>query len=160
MLCCSFLLIQIMEKSSGKSSHEEQSPGERLRAARVGQRMPLREVASRAGISQATLSRIERGKQTLDVDMLVRIAEILGKEPQELFGEAHSTPAQIVGSLSAAERIEFWQLMARSAEVRAEGEKHKKHSRDLVMQVEELLAQLDYLRTEVEVVRSRLRRRA
>jgi hypothetical protein len=43
--------------------------------------------------------------------------------------------------------------------VRADGEKHKKQSRDLILQVEELLAQLDYLRTEVEAVKARLRRR-
>lgn len=149
-----------MEKYSGEMSPAELSPGDRLRAARVGQRMPLREVASRAGISQATLSRIERGKQTLDVDMLVRIAAILGREPRELFGTGHSTPAHIVASLSAEERIEFWRLMARSAEMRADGDKNKKHSGDLVMQVEELLAQLEYLRREVEAVQARLRHRA
>ncbi len=148
-----------MEELPAEISPTELSPGEKLRVARVGQRMPLREVASRAGISQATLSRIERGKQTLDVDMLVRIAAILGKEPRELFGQGHPAPAQIVASLSAQERIEFWQLLARSAEVRANDEKHKKQSRDLVLQVEELLAQLDYLRTEVAAVKERLRRR-
>ncbi len=57
-------------------SGEKQIP--HLRAVREAQGLGLREVARRAGIDPTQLSRVERGKASLSVPALQRLAAALG----------------------------------------------------------------------------------
>ena len=58
--------------------------GSRLRDARHASGMSLSTVAGRAGISAATLSRIETDKQNVGVDLFVELADIVGAVPGDL----------------------------------------------------------------------------
>jgi transcriptional regulator with XRE-family HTH domain len=49
-----------------------------LRTVRQAQALSLREVSRRAGIDAAHLSRIERGESSPSVDVLARVAAVLG----------------------------------------------------------------------------------
>jgi transcriptional regulator with XRE-family HTH domain len=49
-----------------------------LRAVRIAHGWGLRETAKRAGISPAHLSKVERGERQPSVDVLARLAEVLG----------------------------------------------------------------------------------
>jgi transcriptional regulator with XRE-family HTH domain len=49
-----------------------------LRAVREAQGYSLREVARRANVDAAQLSRVERGLESLSVDALARVADVLG----------------------------------------------------------------------------------
>lgn len=48
-----------------------------LRAVREAQGLGLREAAERAGLDPAHLSRVERGRASLSVNSLVRLARVL-----------------------------------------------------------------------------------
>jgi len=56
----------------------ETSPIPPLRAVREAHGLGLREVATRADIDPAHLSRVERGQRALSVDALLRLAQVLG----------------------------------------------------------------------------------
>ncbi|HEX9982671.1 MAG TPA: helix-turn-helix transcriptional regulator [Thermoanaerobaculia bacterium] len=58
--------------------------GANLRAARLQSATSLAGVAADAGISIATLSRIENGKQALDTSLLVVLAAIIGISPASI----------------------------------------------------------------------------
>src|SRR2546423_3585082 len=58
--------------------------GERLREARDMRGMSLMDVAGKAHISAATLSRIENNKQGLDFGLFLVLAKILARAPAEL----------------------------------------------------------------------------
>ncbi|MFZ2491326.1 MAG: helix-turn-helix transcriptional regulator, partial [Thermoanaerobaculia bacterium] len=78
--------------------------GEALRSVRTARAMSLSEVATAAGISTATLSRIETGKQSLDVAVLVRICAILHVPAAQLLGgeaEGRTSEEALVSSLAA-----------------------------------------------------------
>lgn len=133
--------------------------GERIRAVRASQRLSLSDVASRAEISIATLSRIETSKQALDVELFMTLAKVLNTSPRSLLGDDEvpagtvSLAAQIE-ALAPKERLRLWRDLAaarRSRPARAVA------ARDVEHQVDELLAQLDYLRDEITSVRKRLR---
>lgn len=49
-----------------------------LRAVREAHGLGLREVAARAEIDPAHLSRVERGERALSLDALLRLARVLG----------------------------------------------------------------------------------
>ena len=140
--------------------------GARIREVRTARQLSLTEVAQKARISVATLSRVERDKQTLELGLFLSLMRILEVDPAELLGAEERGEAAMEGldplaaritALAAAERARLWRTLA-SRTIR-----HDHHRRnalqDIALQVEELLAQLDYLRTEVEVVRKRLRRK-
>ena len=66
--------------------------GETIREMRQAQRMGLRAVADRIGISPAYLSRIERGKERPPrPDLVKRLATLLGSDSDLLFRLAEST---------------------------------------------------------------------
>jgi transcriptional regulator with XRE-family HTH domain len=54
-----------------------------LRAVREARGMGLREVAARAEIDPAHLSRVERGQRVLSVDALLRLSRVLGLQELE-----------------------------------------------------------------------------
>lgn len=61
--------------------------GFKIQEYRVRQGMTQAELAQRAGVAQANLSNIERGKRDLTVSMLVRLASALAVRPSELIEE-------------------------------------------------------------------------
>ena len=66
--------------------------GETIRGMREAQKLGLRHTAERLGISPAYLSRIERGKERPpSPDVVKRIAQLLGGDPDVLFRLADST---------------------------------------------------------------------
>ena len=59
--------------------------GERLRTIRQLRRRTLREVADGAGLSESFLSQVERGRTSVSIASLQRIAEALGIEVSDVF---------------------------------------------------------------------------
>lgn len=137
--------------------------GERIRAARLAQDRSLADVAAKAKISVATLSRIENDKQSLDLGLFLAIARVLQVPTQELLRDNVEEPAgdplaRRIVSLGNRERLELWRDLA------AERRTHRTTKRGAEMrqvgqQVEELLAQVDFLREELESIRKRVKRR-
>lgn len=128
--------------------------GERLRRARKEVRLSLAQVAAKAKISIATLSRIENDKQGLDIEVFLLLASILGHKPADLLGDENESIDPLINKLSVLagrDRIRFWTQMKESA-----GTRRAAGIREIAIQVEELVAQIDYLRCEVEAVRKRL----
>ena len=61
--------------------------GNRIRVARQSRNLSLTELAGRAEISAATLSRIERDKQNLDLGLFLTLTRILKLTPHEVLGD-------------------------------------------------------------------------
>ena len=134
--------------------------GERIRQARVARQLSLADVAGEAHVSAATLSRVERDKQAIDVGLFLTLARVLNTTPAELLvdepaGE-DSTLATRIAAMQARERTQLWRQLS---EERRES-RLRKHAdvRGVAAEVEELLAQMDFLRAEIEAVRTRLGR--
>ncbi|HEX7151224.1 MAG TPA: helix-turn-helix transcriptional regulator [Thermoanaerobaculia bacterium] len=88
--------------------------GANLRAARLHSDTSLAAVAGDAGISTATLSRIENGKQSLDVTLLVVLAAIVGASPASIVGVGESLPSDeraLVAALRAVEPAQQRRIM-------------------------------------------------
>lgn len=139
--------------------------GERLRQARIDQQLSLADVAAKASISAATLSRIERDKQTLDLGLFLTLVRILKGTPAEFFGadgsdgngaEGNDPMIARIASMRPAERTALWrELSAKVRERHAEG---RTTIRNLSQQVEELAAQADFLRGEIIAMQHRIKR--
>lgn len=137
--------------------------GENLRQARLNQQRSLADVAKKAKISIATLSRIENEKQTLELGLFLALARILDCTPQDLLGGADAADdgmdalVKKVIAFETTKRAEFWRELAVAQRVqRTKSRRVQIHQ--LGQQVEELLAQIDLMREELESVRKRLRR--
>jgi len=61
--------------------------GQMLRQIRRDHRLSLRHVAEQAGVSVATLSRVETNKQSVDVALLLALAEVLHISAGDLLGD-------------------------------------------------------------------------
>lgn len=72
--------------------------GERLRAARIGRGLTLRDAADRSGLSRAFLSQVERGEVSPSVASLTKIAEALEIHLAELFLPAEQRTEGLVRS--------------------------------------------------------------
>ncbi|HEX8254248.1 MAG TPA: helix-turn-helix transcriptional regulator [Thermoanaerobaculia bacterium] len=140
--------------------------GERIREVRQAQNRSLADVAAKAKISVATLSRIENDKQSVEVGLFVTLARILNVATNELLqdegaaAEAGSNLDPLVrriAALGSRERLDLWRELA--AERRTRGKTRGGETRLVAQQVEELLAQIDFLREELEVVRKRIKGR-
>ncbi|HEX7151687.1 MAG TPA: helix-turn-helix transcriptional regulator [Thermoanaerobaculia bacterium] len=137
--------------------------GSRIREARNSRNLSLADVAGKTKVSVATLSRIETDKQPIEVEMLLVLAKLFKVAPQDLLGSAAEDTkgvdplAKRIAALSSKDRIKLWREVA--AQRRSERTSRRDHAQQLNAQVEELVAQLDYLREEVETVRTRIRRR-
>ena len=59
------------------TSSSTQTPRPPLRVVREAQGLTLRQVADRADIDPAQLSRVERGQGSLSIDALARLADVL-----------------------------------------------------------------------------------
>ena len=136
--------------------------GNRLRQARVARQLSLNDVAQRAKISVATLSRIERDKQGIDVGLFLTLSKILRSTAHELLADASATDkvdplAVRIAGLDPTERARLWRELTdvhRNYRVSKRGGQ----ARNLGQQVEELLAQIEFLHAEIESVQKRLRR--
>jgi transcriptional regulator with XRE-family HTH domain len=137
--------------------------GARLREVRQSQERSLADIAGEAGISVATLSRIENDKQTLELGMFLVIARVLKTAPKELLGTQadalEKDPlARQIASLGARERTELWRDLA--AEQRARRSRSRAAAEQQIgAKIDELLAQLEFLREELESIKKRSHRR-
>lgn len=61
--------------------------GRRIRAFRKLKRMQQTELAKQIGLSTTVLGRIERGEKEPELELLVKIAETLSIDIDELIGE-------------------------------------------------------------------------
>lgn len=139
--------------------------GERIREARLAQNRSLADVAEKAQISVATLSRIENDKQSVDLALFVALARVLDTTPNELLGDHagngrgdHGDPlARRIASLAPKERADLWRELAAGRRTRRA--KVRLDAQQISQQIDELLAQMDFLREELESVRKRVKRR-
>jgi transcriptional regulator with XRE-family HTH domain len=133
--------------------------GGALRNARQGRGMSLSDVASKAGMSVATLSRIETGKQNVDVGLLMSLALILRVQPAALIGgngdgrPPKTALAEELATLSPADRA-YVLASALKQSRRNEGSREALHAR-----VEGLLMTLDLIREELLLVKRDVRRK-
>jgi transcriptional regulator with XRE-family HTH domain len=138
--------------------------GSRLRQARAARQLSLNDVAGRAKISVATLSRIERDKQGVDLGLFLTLSKILKAAPHELLADGNRPDkvdplALQIASLDPIERAQLWRELTSSTNRNPRGAKRGAHVRGLGLHVEELLAQIEFLHAEIESVQRRLRRR-
>ncbi len=89
--------------------------GRRLREIRKARRLSQQEVAERVGIPQSNLSRIENGKQRLNLSVLVNVLGLYrmtlddffsGTEPGRPVNEREEQLLRLFRSLSETERCE------------------------------------------------------
>jgi transcriptional regulator with XRE-family HTH domain len=135
--------------------------GEKIRGVRQSQGRSLAEVAGKAKISVATLSRIETDKQSIDVDLLIVLAGVLGIEASDLLGQSQSGDeglAQRIAGLDATKRAELWRQMTSERRTMRSNQRNPASSRNMTEQVEELVAQLDFVREELDAVRARVKK--
>jgi transcriptional regulator with XRE-family HTH domain len=134
--------------------------GSRIRQARTTRNLSLNDVATRAHISVATLSRIERDKQRLELGLFVLLCRILKTPPEDLLGEEYPEnvdPLAVrIASLQLADRVQLWRDLASS---RRGEQRSSMRMQVLAEEVEELLAQIEFVRAEMESLHTRVRRR-
>jgi transcriptional regulator with XRE-family HTH domain len=136
--------------------------GDKLREVRQAQSLSLTAVAGKAKISAATLSRIETNKQGIDLGLFLVLARILRTAPNELLSEEQtddrSDPlVRQIASLQTLDRTKLWRELA--ATRRAQRSSRRAEIRNLGQQVEELVAQIEFLHEELDAVRLRVKRR-
>jgi transcriptional regulator with XRE-family HTH domain len=137
--------------------------GEKIRGLRQAQGRSLADVAGKAKISVATLSRIENDKQSVDLGLFLVLAKVLQVAAHEILspeeeadGNGKVDPlARRIAMLETKQRTELWREVA--AERRTL--RNRNTRADAGQQVEEMLAQIDVLREELETVRKRIKRR-
>jgi transcriptional regulator with XRE-family HTH domain len=130
-----------------------QTIGESLRRLRLERQLSLSGVAAQAGVSVATLSRVETGKQTVDVVLLLTIARILGVAPSEILGSDQPGDeldelTRRISRLPAADRGKVFSESSR-----------RRTTRDVSATMDDLLAQIDLLRDDLLELQRRVRTR-
>jgi len=126
--------------------------GTALRTARMTKGMSLTDVATTAGVSAATLSRIETDKQGVDVDMLMTLSRVLHVSPADMLDEAHQAPSSeetlvnALAALTSDERTRIVMAAAKRRTKRGPGE-------PLHAQLDALLTTIDLLRDELTTLR-------
>ena len=118
--------------------------------------MSLADVATEAKVSAATLSRVERDKQAIDVELFLVLARVLSTTPADLLNDGtEDTDAALatrIAGMQSGERTQFW----RALNIERRGQRLHKRADNVTLEVEELLAQMDFLREEIESIRERL----
>ncbi|HEV8431956.1 MAG TPA: helix-turn-helix transcriptional regulator [Thermoanaerobaculia bacterium] len=136
--------------------------GERLREVRETRGLSLTDVATKAHISAATLSRIENSKQGLDFGLFLILAKVLAVAPTDLVvdesGDGHDPLVAKIAQLSTSDRVRLWRDLA-DARRNSRQKRHARHSDTVSQQMEELFAQFEYVREELEAVRTSFRKR-
>ena len=139
--------------------------GERIRELRQAQGRSLADVAGKAKVSVATLSRVENDKQSVDLALFLTLAKVLQVAASELLpgddnGHDHESVdplARRIAMLETKKRTELWREVA--AERRAQRGRGRIVRADGANQVDEMLAQIDFLREELETVRKGMKKR-
>ena len=138
--------------------------GERIREMRQSQGRSLADVAAKAKISVATLSRIENDKQSVDVALFIVLAKVLQIPAPELLGVDTDNGTAVdplvrrISVLHASDRADLWrELAAERRMLRTKG--RVAPARDLAQHVDELMAHMDFVREELELVRKRVKKR-
>lgn len=86
-------LDRTLAGEEGIGSPPAQEPGQALHNARVSKGLTLRELAGRVGMPYSTLSKLENGKMSFTYDKLIRLAQGLGIDLQELMSVNGEQPA-------------------------------------------------------------------
>jgi transcriptional regulator with XRE-family HTH domain len=129
--------------------------GERIRETRIARQMSLSDVAVKAHVSTATLSRIETGKQTIDVTLLMLLARILRVPSADLLGTEEGqedSVADQIASLKPSDRVRLWRELSTTQKDHA-----RQQMSDVAQQLEELVAQIDFIRGQVDHLRAAVR---
>lgn len=71
--------------------------GQRVKAIRTAKKLRIADVASRAGLSGSTISKVENGQMSMTYDKLIQLAEGLGVELSALFA-GEETPGGGAGA--------------------------------------------------------------
>jgi len=125
--------------------------------------LSLADVAGEAHVSAATLSRVERDKQAIDVQLFLTLARVLNTTPAELLveeNEGENSDGALATRIAAMQSRDRTQLWRDLGDERRESRQRKRADMHTVAaEVEELLAQMDFLRQEIEAVRARLGKR-
>ena len=82
----------------------------RLRAVRTGLGWPLDELAQRANLSPSTISRVETGKRSIGLDVLVPMARALGIGIDDLLAPTDDRDVVIRPQPAAWDGATVWQL--------------------------------------------------
>jgi transcriptional regulator with XRE-family HTH domain len=132
--------------------------GKALREARTSRGMSLSEVAHAAGVSTATLSRIETEKQSLDVSLLAAVSRILNVAPGQVLGsepDPAATEEALVASLSTLSPERRVRVLTAAA--KRHGTRRSKDG--IQAQLDALLATIDVIREEITEIRQQNKRR-
>lgn len=122
----------------------------------------MRDVARRADISLASLSRIETNQQGLDIGLFLVLAKILEVDPTDLLPEERVEGGPLapvlrrISVLSGKERLELWHGLADQARGSGEGTRRSALNQ-LRQEVEELMAQIEFIQAQVAAVHKRLK---
>jgi transcriptional regulator with XRE-family HTH domain len=134
--------------------------GVRLREARLARQLSLNAVAQKADVSVATLSRIERDQQRIDDELHMTLMRILKMNAHDVLDQERAADDGIIEPIAARiatlplqERTKLWRELAATRKSSRGGVT----ARATAQQVEEFLAQIDFLRGEIEAVRKKLR---
>jgi transcriptional regulator with XRE-family HTH domain len=135
--------------------------GEKIRKARQAKQLSLQQVAEKAHLSSATLSRIETNKQSLDLELFVELSGILDLDPGVLLstrGTGDQSVPVIFDHLSPDQRIGVWRKLTdltRGQTIRTRY--RREHIRQIAVEIEVLVAQMEFMREQIEYLRKRLR---
>lgn len=127
--------------------------GETLRRFRIERHLSLAAVAEEAGVSVATLSRVETNKQSVDVALLLELARILDVPPAEILGgdgevDDVGSLARRLATLRPADRTRVFLESSRRG-----------NGKQVQTTIDDLLLTIDVLREELLAVRRAVRRR-
>lgn len=128
--------------------------GQTLRRLRQERQLSLTQVAGKAGVSVATLSRVETNKQSVDVELVTTLARILDVAPSALLGGPGGdgggigSLARRLASLRPEERTQVFVESSR-----------RRDTRQLASVLDDLLSTLDILRDELMQVHRAVKRK-
>lgn len=127
--------------------------GPTLRRLRTERSIALTAVAEQAGISIATLSRIETNKQSIEVGLLLTLAGILGVSGADVLGGSGERDdvealSRRLAVLPPAARVQVFRKTA-----------PRREAKDLQPALDDLISTVEMLREELLSVQRAMRRR-
>src|SRR4051812_11756060 len=143
-----------LESSFRSMVHDPTHVAEALRRLRTERKLSLTRVAEKAGISVATLSRVETNKQNLDIPLLFTLARVLGVSPAEIVADRDGDGGDGKDS-----------LMHRLSTLRSSGpaglpiSMRRRDTTELATTVDDILTTLDMMRDELLRVHKPVRSR-